>query len=411
MEATTAASNDKLAARAGSGTYWTVVALCFLVAVAEGLEIQSFGVAASDIRAYFDMEASAIGILAGASIFGLIFGSLYGGRLADRVGRKRVLVVSVIGFCVFTIGTALSQSFEIMLFMRIMTGLALGGAMPNMVAMAAEAGDARGRVGRVSLVVAGAPVGGIAMGLFGTTGIAADWQAVFWFGGLAPVPLIPFLIFMLPGDRHDAQTDTGLADRGPAQYRFVLFGEGRAWQSIALWVGAFFTQLIIYLLLNWLPTLMRASGFAREEAATAIALFNLGGALGGIIFGRLMRREKRWPYPLMTYTGVVVTLLLLSLPDVPIVPTYFCAMFLGAFAIGSQLVLFGLSAETYAERFRGTGVGVSTAVGRVGSTVGPILAGIAVSAGATAATILPALLPLAVLAGTGSVMLARRKHA
>jgi MFS transporter, AAHS family, 3-hydroxyphenylpropionic acid transporter len=390
---------------------WAATGLCFLAAATEGISLTSFGLAAADISSELGIGKDGIGYLASATLLGLVFGALAGGRLADTYGSKRILVFSVAGFGLFSIGTALSTSFGMIFVTRLLTGLLLGGAMPNVIGVAASGGSAGSRVSRVALVVSGAPFGGVVTGIFGTTSWAATWQAIFIFGGVAPLLLTPLLALGLPNSHRTPNAGRparSRSDSGAGAYVSGLFGGGRLLSTSMLWTGSFATQLILYLLLNWLPALMRASGFERKQAAVAMLLLNLGGMLGGIIFGQLMRGSRRWLVPLVAYAGAMLSLVALALLSKGLFVTYLSATLAGTCAIGGQLLLFGLAAEPYDLAFRGTGVGAMTAVGRAGSIFGPLFAGALLGAGFTSGTVLLALLPMALVAGVGATLLAKR---
>jgi MFS transporter, AAHS family, 3-hydroxyphenylpropionic acid transporter len=390
---------------------WAGIALCFLAATTEGISLTSFGLAAADMSAALGISKQGLGYLASSTLIGLVFGALAGGRLADSFGAKRILVFSVAGFGLFSIATALSTTFTMIFATRLLTGLLLGGAMPNLVGVAASGRSTGSRVSRVALVVSGAPFGGVVAGLFGTSSWASSWQAIFIFGGVAPLLLTPFLALKLPNPPR--LQNVSAQDRSPSlsgirAYISGLFGEGRGLSTSMLWTATFATQLILYLLLNWLPALMRAFGFERKQAAIAILLLNLGGMLGGIIFGQLMRRSKRWLVPLMVYSGAILSLVALSLPSKGLLVTYLSAALTGTCVIGGQLLLFGLAPEPYEFGFRGRGIGAMTAVGRAGSVFGPLFAGALLGAGFASGSVLLALLPITLIAGLGATMLAKR---
>lgn len=384
------------------------ILLCALAVVVEGFELQAFGVAAAELRAALGLSAQSIGLLASASIVGLICGSLVGGRLADRVGRKHVLIPSIALFAGFMLLTATASNFEMLFALRFLTGVGLGGAMPNLVAIAAEAGPAEGRLWRVTAMMSGFPAGGLLAGLFGVGPWATQWQAIFLFGGLIPLALLPLLMFGLP-DTHRERLKTGQpTDQSVATLRHALFAERRAGTTLLLWATFFCTQIIVYLMTNWLPSLMRADGFERWQAAAAISAFNIGGATASITIGWFMTRGRRWIVPLVNYGGMSVMLLVLSLPNMSFPVMFLCSLVTGGFVIGSTLLLYALAADVYATRFRGTGVGAATAFGRVGSTIGPVLGGALIGLGATSATVLPALIPLAIIAGITTTLVARK---
>jgi MFS transporter, AAHS family, 3-hydroxyphenylpropionic acid transporter len=390
---------------------WAGTALCFLAAATEGISLTSFGLAAADMSAELGISKAGLGYLASSTLVGLIFGALAGGRLADSFGAKRILVSSVAGFGLFSIATALSTSFSTIFATRLLTGLLLGGAMPNLIGVAASGSSAGSRVSRVALVVSGAPFGGVVAGLFGTSSWASTWQAIFIFGGVAPLLLTPFLALKLPNPprlHNISRQEQSQSLSGVSAYIFGLFGEGRRLSTSMLWTATFATQLILYLLLNWLPALMRTIGFERKQAAMAIQLLNLGGMLGGIVFGQLMRGSRRWLVPLIAYAGAMLSLVALALPSKGLFVTYLSAALVGTCVIGGQLLLFGLAPEPYPSAFRGSGIGAMTAVGRAGSVVGPLFAGALLGAGFASGAVLLALLPMALIAGLGATVLAKR---
>lgn len=393
------------------GARWGVLAVCFFAVVAEGVEIVCFGVAAPDLRVALGFSPQTIGVLASICAFGATFGAFLGGRSADLFGSKRMLFLAFLGSMLFTLGSGFSHQFASMFVSRLLVGIFAGVILPIVIAIAAEAGGAQGRVTRVSIVTAGLPAGGVVMGVFGASAWAQNWPSVFWFATFVPALVLPFLALILPPDRRAARphgVDAGHPPRELETYRLIFFRGRRGWATAALWISGFSIQLIVYLLLNWLPTLMRLAGATRPQGATAMTLFSIAGLLGGFLFGGFMQLPRRWLVPLFACVGIVAGLLALLLPGVSIPGRLVGATLLGACAIGSQLLIYGYSAETYEKHHRGTGVGAAAAVGRVGMIVGPLGAGLAV--GATAApAILLALLPLTLLAGAGGVFLARRR--
>src|SRR5271154_6958914 len=119
-------------------TIGLTILLCFFSALFEGFDIQSAGVAAPRLALALHLDDHLLKWVFSANIFGLLVGAIIGGRLADSIGRKRVLVMSMIAFGIFSLGSALVHTVGPLILMRLLTGLGLGGAMPNMLALAAE---------------------------------------------------------------------------------------------------------------------------------------------------------------------------------------------------------------------------------------------------------------------------------
>ena len=139
--------------------------LCFAVALLEGLDLQSVGVAAPRMAREFGLSVGQMGLAFSAGTFGLLPGAMFGGRLADRIGRKRVLVISACLFGLLSIMTALVNDFHTLVIVRVLTGIGLGGALPNLIALSSEAVDPRSRSTAVSVMYCGIPFGPVRCGM------------------------------------------------------------------------------------------------------------------------------------------------------------------------------------------------------------------------------------------------------
>lgn len=374
--------------------------LCFLAAMVEGFDIQAAGVAAKGMGASFALNPERLGYVLAASPFGLLFGAALGGRLADRIGRKASLIGSMAVFGLFTLGTALSPNGDMLLAMRFLTGLGLGGALPNLIALSAEAADRRNRTTVVAVMAAGMPVGGVLAALTGLFG-GADWRTVFWIGGAAPLLLGLVLLAALPESRRFQQAKASGETRMPLAR--ALFAEGRALTTVLLGAAFFATLLILYLLQNWLPSLMQGRGFSRTDAAAIQAAFNVGGAAGAMALGWLLDRGARRVVVAGAYLGAAASLLALAAIGGDLMQAALVAGVVGVFVTGSQLALYGLAPHHYATAIRGTGVGAAVALGRAGAVFGPLLAAALIGAGEGAAGVLRAMLPIVAVAGIAAL--------
>lgn len=174
------------------------IGLCFMVALMEGLDLQAAGIAAVGMAQAFALDKMQMGWIFSAGILGLLPGALVGGMLADRHGRKRILLGSVLLFGLFSLATALAWSFPTLLLARLLTGVGLGAALPNLIALTSEAAGSRFRGRAVSLMYCGVPIGAALAAALGFSGLAAAWQIIFWIGGVVPLLLIPLLMRWLP---------------------------------------------------------------------------------------------------------------------------------------------------------------------------------------------------------------------
>ncbi|MGF6963783.1 AAHS family 3-hydroxyphenylpropionic acid transporter [Paraburkholderia sp. WC7.3g] len=397
---------------AGSSTALTL-ALCFLVAVLEGVDLQSTGVAAPRMAHEFGLSVSQLGLAFSAGMFGLLPGAMIGGRLADRIGRKRVLMISMAIFGIFSIATAQVWSFESLLIARVLTGIGLGGAMPNLIALSSEAVDPRHRNTAVSVMYCGMPLGGALAALIAVLSAgAAAWRHIFYVGGAGPLIVIPLLMMLLPESREFAtgSRESATLDKALLSTREVLFGEGRAAATIGIWISFFCTLIVLYFLLNWLPSLTVGRGMSRSQAGIAQIFFNVGSVIGVLGIGLLMDRFRQGLSVTAIYACIVGALVALS--QVASIETLSVAvLFAGMGVVGAQSMLYALSAASYPTSVRGTGVGAAVAVGRVGSIVGPVAAGQLLSMGKSSALVIGASVPVTIIAAITALLVIRSNAA
>jgi AAHS family 3-hydroxyphenylpropionic acid transporter len=370
------------------------IGLCFLVALMEGLDLQAMGIAAVAIAQVFELQKMQMGWIFSAGILGLLPGAFAGGRLADRYGRKKVLIGSVALFGLFSIATALAWDFSTLVIARLMTGIGLGAALPNLIALTSEAAGPRLRGFAVSMMYCGVPLGAALAATVGIAGVTLPWQTIFWLGGLVPLILVPLLVNTLPesrlfSDHRQAIAALPLAD---------LFRHGAALPTLLLWLSYFFTLLVVYMLINWLPTLLVNQGFQATEASWVVFTLQIGAAVGTLILGALMNRLHPLVMSALIYVGMLLSLV--SLGFSTHFDTMLAAGFVaGLFATGGQSVLYALAPQFYPTEIRATGVGTAVAVGRLGAMSGPLIAGKMLALGTGTVGVMAASAPGIVIAG------------
>lgn len=285
--------------------------------------------------------------------------------------------------------------------LRFLTGIGLGAAMPNLIALTAEYSPAKTRNLCVTLMFCGFPLGAVIGGVISNYLIAAyDWHHVFYVGGALPVLLLPIL-WKLPesprflvakgraGDKLAqilARLD-GQSQYSPAARYFLseerpvggsvasLFAGGRAPGTLMLWIAFFCNLLVMYFLINWLPSVLRQAGHPLSRAIMATVLFNMGGVLGGIAIGYLIDRWGAYKVLMAAYlAGSLATIILgsVALDINTLMAVVFCA---GVGLMGGQLGLNALAAGFYPTHSRSTGIGWALGFGRVGSIIGPLVGG------------------------------------
>ncbi|HXV01048.1 MAG TPA: MFS transporter [Caulobacteraceae bacterium] len=379
---------------------WTL-GLCLLAALTDGYDNQAMGVAAPALGPALHLSRAELGPVLSASIIGLVAGAMVCGAVADRIGRKWTLIGSLLVFALFTSATATAWNLQSLLAIRVLAGVGIGGAMPNILALAAEATSPERRARVTTWVTAGYPIGGALAGL---AAASLSWREIFWVGGAGPIALAVAMIFMLP----ESGRFLAVREARRAPVLAALFGKGRALTTALLWVGGFAWVMTLYLLLNWLPTLMGDKGIGRAEASLVSLLFNLGGVLGIVTIAPLLEARRRVWSLAAWCAGAGLAMFALALARADLASAGTAGFAAGVFIIGASVALNGISPCFYPVAIRGTGVGAGVAVGRVGGIVGPLLASALLAAGAGANGVLMALVPLVAAAGAAMMFLVRR---
>ncbi|MEB8081870.1 3-(3-hydroxy-phenyl)propionate transporter MhpT [Klebsiella michiganensis] len=387
MTQTTTASNSRL---------MLTVGLCFMVALMEGLDLQAAGIAAVGMAQAFALDKMQMGWIFSAGILGLLPGALVGGMLADRYGRKRILLGSVLLFGLFSIATALAWNYPTLLLARLLTGVGLGAALPNLIALTSEAAGPRFRGRAVSLMYCGVPIGAALAAALGFFGLAAAWQTVFWIGGI-----VPLLLRWLPESPVFQRSARGVPLR-------TLLAPGNATATLLLWLCYFFTLLVVYMLINWLPMLLVGQGFSPSEAAGVMFVLQFGAACGTLLLGALMDKLSPLWMSLLIYTGMLASLLALGTAS-SLTAMLFSGFVAGLFATGGQSVLYALAPLFYRTEIRATGVGTAVAIGRLGAMSGPLLAGKMLALGTGTVGVMAASAPGILLAGAAVFWLMSRQ--
>lgn len=387
----------------------TTLGLCFAIALLEGLDLQSVGVAAPRMAHEFGLSVSQMGLAFSAGTFGLLPGAMLGGWLADRIGRKQVLIASVCLFGLLSIATAQVSGFAMLVAVRALTGLGLGGAMPNLIALSSESVEPRSRSSAVAVMYCGIPFGGVIASLIGVLLAGdAEWRHIFYVGGVGPLLLAPVLIALLPESR--AFLDVSASGAARPTVGHTLFGGARTGTTLALWLSYFCTLIVLYFLLNWLPSLMAAKGLARSQAGIVQIFFNIGSGLGVLGIGMSMDRLRPSRVVGGMYAGIVLSLAALAIAP-GLLWLSVAAFAAGMFVVGGQSVLYALAAIYYPTAMRGTGVGSAVAVGRLGSVVGPLAAAQLLAMGRSASVVIGASIPVTLLAAIAALVLIRRPAA
>jgi AAHS family 3-hydroxyphenylpropionic acid transporter len=372
------------------------VVLCFLGTLCEGVDLQTAGVAAAGIRQQFHPDNQMLSYFFSTGTLGLFLGAIVGGRLADGIGRKRVLVASIAIFGLFSLATAWAWDIPSLIAARLATGLGLGGALPNLIAMGSENAPEHRRNASVALIYSGTSTGGALANVVSLLLSTGDWKSIFIFGGLLPLIVAAFMgRFLQESSAFSRLKSEAVRSVAPQARLFSFLEEGRAVRTLLLWGGFLLALLTFYLLLNWLPTVLAADGFGKSQGAIAMIGFNIGGVVSVLVIGMYLETRLRRAAVLAAFVGTPLLLTMLANASGKGLLVSLMIAALGAAVIGSQGILYTYAPQMYPTRNRGTGVGFAVGMGRIGSIIGPVFGGWLLGSGLSASAVMTGLLPVA----------------
>lgn len=377
----------------------TVVLWCLFVVIFDGYDLAINGVALPLLMKEWGMTAVEAGMLASTALAGMMFGAMLFGMLADKIGRKKVILICVTLFSAFTFAGGFASNPTEFGFLRFIAGLGIGGVLPNLVALTSEYAPKKLRSTLVTTMFSGYAVGGIMAALLGAAFTPTfGWQIMFYIAGipLLALPLIwkflPESITFLVKEQKQEQAKQILSRLDPMQpiqsntqlvlnevrvpdaSLAALFRQGRASSTLLFWCCFFMCLLMVYALGSWLPKLMMAAGYSLGSSLMFLMSMNIGAVIGTIAGGILADRFHLKPVIITMFLMGAVALFGLGFES-PQPVIYLLVALAGASAIGSSILLYSYVAQYYPLAVRSTGIGWASAVGRTGAIVGPICIG------------------------------------
>lgn len=374
-----------------------------------GYDTQAIGYVAPALVEAWHLDKAALAPVFASGLVGMMLGGLFFGPLADRFGRKRFVVVSTTLFGIFSLITAFASSPVELAVLRFLTGLGLGGAMPNTVSLAVEYFPKRQRASAVTMVFVGFTVGA-AIGGFLIAGLLRTygWSAAFLIGGIIPLMLVPLLLVLLPDslaflilrERPHAEIQRALLRLAPdlkfgAASRFTLqeesgrgipvthlFTDGRAIPTALLWLLFFLALMITFLLRSWMPIAFNSAGVPVDLAVSATGMWQAGAIIGTLGVGQLMDRLD--PFKVLATSFVLAACAVLLMAEVSgtmTAPVVLAVMLLCGACTGAGGVqgANALAGWYYPAFIRSTGLGWALGMGRLGSIAGSLLGGLFLS--------------------------------
>ena len=387
---------------------YLVCSLCFLVVLFDGFDLTVAGVALPKIADFLHAKPSALGLALSAGQFGPVIGAIIFGTLADRFGRKWMLLISGFVFAVFTGMTVTITSVEHLALYRFLAGLGLGGAVPNALAFGSEYAPARARATLITTMYAGVPAGAMIGGLSAAWLVPhLGWQSLFVLGGAVPIIICIVMALFLPESLEfmvrrgkDKTRIRKIVSRiSPAlgkdeEVQFVsrgkklpgvpvkhLFMEGRALTTIVWWVICVLATYLVWILVSWATTLLRNSGASVEQYSLGYAAIMLGNIVAAVFIGRLMDKANPFRVLQVGFVLAFVALTIFGLTAgshsllVIVTTSFVCGLFIN----GAQAGALAAATIAYPPAIRGTGIGWAYAVAKMGGVGAPAVGGLLLS--------------------------------
>ena len=389
---------------------WTILAA--LAIIFDGFDIQILGFAIPSLIREWHVARSAFGPVLALGLAGMAVGSPLAGYLGDRFGRRTALIGCVSVFGLATIATSLVDGVAWLTVLRFLTGMGAGGALPNAGALSAEFAPLRRRHVAVLLTIVCVPLGGMVGGVIASQVLPAlGWRALYAIGGAMPLafaillwlvlPESPRFLGRRPEDRqrlsellrrmghtvdpastYEDRTKVVADSRAPIR---ALFGPALARDTVGLWIAYFFCLGSIYVMFGWLPTLLTSQGISLATATTGLAVYNLGGVCGVLVWTFLITSfGSRGPMLVGALGTAASALLVLLIPfHANSNPVFLLAAIglNGLLANAVQTSMFALGAHVYPTAVRASGVAYASAIGRTGGVISSLFGAVLIQAG------------------------------
>jgi AAHS family 4-hydroxybenzoate transporter-like MFS transporter len=373
--------------------------LSALVVWLDGYHIQSMALIVPTLSAQWSIKSSDFSLVLASALFGIAIGGAFLAPLGDRFGRRILLIASMAFHGLASIGTSFANNTMQLLIWRFLTGLALGASLTNATALTSDYLPNKRRAALVTLMISGVPIGAFTSGFVAPVIIEKfGWKGMFTIGGAFPLLLcillaaaipesIKLLLASRPNDPRIAKILVRLAPGTDPRTVYAkkleihkqsiteLLNETYRKGTLLLWMVFIFNMFVLYLLVNWLPTLLTTQGWAASQASKGAVMIQAGGVVGGLILSWCVDKGKTVMAMLTAYIITAVALGLFTILPSSGPSWWVLLLVVGGGISGSQFVLNALSAIYYPPLIRATGIGWAASVGRIGAILSPIVGG------------------------------------
>ncbi|CAM4359291.1 4-hydroxybenzoate transporter [Bordetella tumbae] len=386
-----------------SAFQWRVLILCFLIALFDGFDTQAMAFTGPAILAAFNLQSGELAPILTAGIVGMAIGAMSLGLIGDRIGRRPAAMLGVAVFAIATLLTAAATETWHILALRFIAGLGMGGCTPIVLALAAEYVPARLRGTVITGVLLGLPAGAMLGGLLAARMLPViGWEGIFIVGGVAPLILLVALVALLPeslqfkamrGDaagqdyvgrilakitRQPLVSGAKFSVPEDAKVRAsvkALFSNGYARKTLAIWTVYLLNWVAWFMLLSWLPTVLKAAGLPADQAPMGTFAVNLVFIICAIPLSAVMPRVSTRSLLIVLFVLGIVVALGLGYAGTNWTLVFILVGAAGLGIGGQQLALNYLVIGAYPTALRATATGWSIGIGRAGAIIGSAIGG------------------------------------
>jgi benzoate transport len=395
------------ATTAQPGQGWTgrqllVVAICFILNMLDGMDVLILSYIAPALSADWQISPESLGVVFSAGLAGMAAGGLLIAPLADRFGRRVLILLSLIMMAAAMFGSSIATSVAELIASRFVVGIGIGTVLASMAALTAEYAPPKHRTFAVGFLQAGYPVGATITGFIVATHVGVHgWQTMLLGAAILCATAIPLVFVLLPESIEFLLTRQpknalaranrllvavgqppldALPERRQAEKRHSgvrgLLSDGRAASTLLLWTAIIFSFMTLYFVISWIPKLAVEAGLPATQAIYAGAIYNIGAFVGTSSIGLVAMRFDLRRLILVYMLLAAGALILFGAVAMPLAATLGTAFLIGVFVQGGFNGCYPLATSLYPPEARGTGIGWAMGIGRIGAVIGPMLGGV-----------------------------------
>lgn len=391
-----------------SATQIIAVTICLLINMIDGFDVLVIAFTAPEIATDWNTSMQALGVLFSSGLAGMALGSLFIAPLADRFGRRPLILSCLALISISMLIASMTTSVEQLAVARVFTGLGIGGMLAALTTIVAEYSSNKRRAFAIAILMTGYPIGASLGGVAAVfITLEYGWRAVFVFGAILPALMIPLCLWMLPesigfllekrpknaltrinkllskmglNPMKDLPERSQSAEANQASLD-AIFGKSVIGSTLLLWAAFFLVMFSFYFVMSWTPKLLVSYGLKVEEGISSSIVINLGGVIGGLLLGYFTAFIPIKKMLAVFMIGSALTIAAFGLLLGDLIPLLIVGFAIGAFMNGSMIGLYTIGPELYPVKARSTGMGFAIGIGRVGAIISPLIAGLLLDSG------------------------------